>query len=121
MLVYLIEFSLTSSYFNFLDSGRHDTSHCCLNNEYFYLRSGVNFINILRVPFSYESAFQSFSLRTIWLLIFLTEQYWHKSCLSNVDEIEYRLELLTEFVDASSTQQLDLFPMFLSVVSHTHT
>jgi len=36
-------------------------------------RSGVNFINILRVPFSYQSYLRSFSLVTVWLCDFLAK------------------------------------------------
>ncbi len=51
LLIRPIEFSLTSSHFIFLDSGRHDTGHCSFNNEHFCLRSGVNFINICQAAF----------------------------------------------------------------------
>jgi hypothetical protein len=37
------------------------------------LSPGVNFINILRLPILYKSAFCSFSPNTVWLSIF-----WHK-------------------------------------------
>jgi hypothetical protein len=37
--------------------------------------SGVNFINILEETFTYESAFRSFSLTTVWPFYFLSKEY----------------------------------------------
>ena len=42
--------------------------------------AGVNFINILRVPFSHEKFLSSFSLFTVWLCNFLAQEYRCKSC-----------------------------------------
>jgi len=54
------------------------------------LMTGYNFINILLVPFWYQSALQSFSI-TVWLCNFLVKEYWCKSCTENVNEIDYRI------------------------------
>jgi len=43
----------------------------------FYI-PGFNFINILRMNFSYKSALHSFSLVTFWLCNFLTQKHWCK-------------------------------------------
>ncbi len=50
---------------------------------------GVNFINILRVPFSYETFLQLFSSYSL-ALYFLAPKYRSKSCSNNVSEIDYR-------------------------------
>jgi len=42
--------------------------------------TGVNFINILLSPFSYVNALCSFSLITVWLSNFLTNEYRRNSC-----------------------------------------
>jgi len=39
------------------------------------VQSGINILNILRVPFSYESVLCSFSINTIWLCNFLKKEY----------------------------------------------
>jgi len=43
--------------------------------------AGINFTNILRAAFLYESALHSFSLITVWLCNFLRKEYCHKMCL----------------------------------------
>jgi len=58
------------SYFNFLKRDRT----LLINTP------GVNFINILRPLFLYESILGSFSLVTVWLWNFLAKKYWRKSC-----------------------------------------
>jgi len=45
-----------------------------------HLRSRVNFINILRSNFLYESVLLTFSLVTVCLCNFLVQEYRHKSC-----------------------------------------
>jgi len=61
------------------------------------LTPGFNFVNILCVSFSHESALSRFSLITAWLGIFLAKEYRHKSCRWNVDEINYRRFFFTSF------------------------
>jgi len=48
------------------------------------LAKGVNFTNILLVPFSYKSVLRSFSLVTVWLIIFWVQKYLRKSYSFNV-------------------------------------
>jgi len=43
--------------------------------------SGDNFINILHVPFLYESVLRNFALVTVWRCKFLAQAYQRKSCL----------------------------------------
>ena len=43
-------------------------------------RAGVNFTNILRAPFSYESLLSSFSVDKLRFKFFLAKGYWRKSC-----------------------------------------
>ncbi len=59
-------------------------------------RPGVNFINILHLPFWYKSVLRSFSLVTVWLCNFFVQEYWYKS--ENVDEIDYSesVEMMTK-------------------------
>jgi len=33
---------------------------------------------------------RSFSLIAVWLCVFLSKEFWRKSCLENVDEVDYR-------------------------------
>ncbi len=40
----------------------------------------INFANILRSAFSNKSVLKSFSLPRIWLCIYLSKEYWQKSC-----------------------------------------
>jgi len=44
------------------------------------LHPGVNFTNILRAAFSYESFLRSFYVLTIWVCNFLAKGFWRKSC-----------------------------------------
>jgi len=50
-------------------------------------QSLVNFINVLRAPFLYESLFSSFSLVTFWLWWKYKSTYVQNSHAKNVDEI----------------------------------
>ncbi len=70
--------------------------HCILDILTLLL-PGVNFINILRAHFSYESASRSFSLVTFWLHNLLSKGYLQKSCAKNVDEIDYRCQCHQHF------------------------
>jgi hypothetical protein len=45
-----------------------------------FQRKGVNFTNILHIPFFYESASRRFSLITVWLCNFWAKEYRCKSC-----------------------------------------
>jgi len=49
----------------------------CANKMLAKLTTGANFTNILRAPFLYESAMQSFSLLTVCVYIFSME-FWQK-------------------------------------------
>ncbi len=51
-------------------------------------RHVVNFSNILLLTFLCKSALCSFSRITALLCNFLAKEYWWKSCLRNVDEID---------------------------------
>ena len=52
---------------------------------------GINFNNILRAAFSYESFLRSFYVLTIWVCNFLAKGFWRKSCSQNDGEIDTRL------------------------------
>jgi len=75
------------------------------------LTPGVNVTNILRETFLSESVFQSF----FYLLCnFLAEEYCRKSCLQNVDEIDFSLPLF--FYLHPKYCPLSLFPfLFISI------
>ncbi len=45
----------------------------CKSLGYLLYCTGLNFINILRPPFLYESVLRSISLLTVWLCIFLAQ------------------------------------------------
>ncbi len=59
-------------------------ARCCVSQV-------SNFINILGIPFLYKSALHSFSLITVWLRNCVAKEYWDKSLLYNVDEIDYTI------------------------------
>jgi hypothetical protein len=44
------------------------------------LTPGVNFNNILRAAFSYESFLRHFYVVTIWVCNFLAKGFWRKGC-----------------------------------------
>ncbi len=51
---------------------------------------GVNFTNILRAAFSYESFARSFFVLRFKVCTFLAQKYWCKSCKLYVGEIDSR-------------------------------
>jgi len=78
-------------------TGRETERHSDIVREKESDRGGVKFINILLVPFSYQSILCSFSLITVWLCNFWAQEYLRKSCSQNVDEIDYRSGLSVQW------------------------
>jgi hypothetical protein len=52
---------------------------CPLNDVIFLFASGVNFTNILRAAFLYESFLRSFYVLTIWVCIFWQKDFGAKA------------------------------------------
>jgi len=71
---------------DFTKSTVRTTGSMCTSSQ----KPGDNFTNILRSDLVVNNFLRSFSLLTVWLCNFLAEEYWHKSCLENIGENDYR-------------------------------
>jgi len=68
--------------------------------------------------YTYESKLSSFSLVTLQLCNFLVPKYWRKSCLLNVDEIDFRVEIKVAFLEFNSWNLNFIARIFYELVLH---